>query len=98
MKKQTNQITWVGVNMFLLPCIARSEMARQWLLENAHDIEQFKINFPDAISTCGLLPSDEELDISLCVEKCPLQGQCLLPQVKDGEALKQILQRFKTST
>ena len=96
MEKQKNQITWLGVHLFLLPCIERTLLAKKWLLENAHDMEKFKNNFPDAVSPSGLLPTNDELKVSVCSSKCLLHEDCMLPQRTECPALTHMLQQFKS--
>ena len=54
-------------------------MAAVWLAENPHDIEQFKKNFPDAMSMSRSLSPDEVLSSGvICAEKCPRLEDCIL--------------------
>lgn len=75
-----NHVIWFDVHLFLLPCVVRAAMADLWLSENPHDIAEFKKCFPDAISTAGLLPNNEALEVSMCSVKCTRHAECLLPE------------------
>jgi len=97
MEHQLNQVIWIGVYSFVLPCLERSVMATKWVSENTSDMEQFKKHFPDAISTCGLLPMSGELHISICSPKCPLHETCDLPQVYDRSALSLLFEKFRST-
>ncbi|MEC5218160.1 hypothetical protein RCH09_003129 [Actimicrobium sp. GrIS 1.19] len=77
-----NHMTWVGVHLFLLPCIERIAMARAWLMENPPDVGAFKKQFPDARSNCGLLLDANRLHGTQCVENCPLHETCELAEAR----------------
>lgn len=86
MEPPLNRVTWLGIHMFLLPCNERAALANAWVSENPPDIAHFKQAFPDAMSTCGLIPSNDTLQHSMCSAKCTLHEVCLLPQRQDETA------------